>query len=74
MKDKHIKDARYGWYRYDSRFALPVFDDKGNIQRYNIFSIVLVVRHAVDGKMYLYDMINIKKEAGTPFKQLCHTV
>ena len=74
MKDKHIKDARYGWYRYDSRFALPIFDDKGNIQRYNIFSIVLVVRHAVDGKMYLYDMINIKKEAGTPFKQLCHTV
>ncbi len=74
LKDKHIKDARYGWYRYDSRFALPVFDDKGNIQRYNIFSIVLVVRHAVDGKMYLYDMINIKKEAGTPFKQLCHTV
>lgn len=74
LKDKHIRDAKYGWYRYDSRFALPVFDDKGNTQRYNMFSIVLVVRHSVDGNMYLYDMINIKKETGTPFKQLCYTV
>ena len=27
-KQKHNKDAKYGWYRYDVRFALPVYDDK----------------------------------------------
>lgn len=37
-KQKHNKDAKYGWYRYDVRFALPVYDDKSNeICRYNIF-------------------------------------
>ena len=37
-KQKHVKDAQYGWYRYDVRFALPVYDDKSNeICRYNIF-------------------------------------
>lgn len=25
-KEKHSKDAKYGWYKYTSRFALPVFD------------------------------------------------
>lgn len=27
--DKHNKNAKFGWYRYDTRFALPVYDDKG---------------------------------------------
>ena len=26
----------------------------------------MLVRHASDGKLYLYDMVNIKKETGTP--------
>lgn len=26
---KHNRNAKYGWYRYDSRFALPVYDSKG---------------------------------------------
>ena len=40
-----------------SRFALPVFDSSGEIERYNIFQVVMIVRHAEDGKMYLYDMM-----------------
>ena len=44
-----------------SRFALPVFDSSGEIERYNIFQVVMIVRHAEDGKMYLYDMMDIKK-------------
>ena len=44
-KKKHIKDAKYGWYRYDVRFALPVYDDKtGKLVRYNIFSARMLVR------------------------------
>ncbi len=27
-KKKHEKDAKYGWYRYDVRFALPVYDEE----------------------------------------------
>jgi len=30
--------------------------------------VIMVVRHAEDGKMYLYDIMNIKKETGTHFQ------
>ena len=68
FKEKHNKDAKYGWYRYDSRFALPVFDDVGEIAYYNVFKVIMVIRHAKDGKMYLYDIMNIKKETSTHFQ------
>ena len=68
-KNKHICDAKYGWYRYTSRFALPVYDIEGEILQYNIFKVVMIARHAEDGKMYLYDIMNIKKETGNLFKQ-----
>lgn len=29
---------------------------------YNVFRAVIVVQHAQDGKMRLYDMMNIKKK------------
>ncbi len=58
---KHLRDAQYGWYRYDSRFALPVYDESGEIERYNIFHASMIIRHANDGKKYLYDVIDIKK-------------
>lgn len=62
MVAKHRRNAKYGWYRYDSRFALPVYDGSGEIERYNIFQASLLIRHAADGRMYLYDIIDIKKE------------
>ena len=61
-EDKHKRNAKNGWYRYDSRFGLPVYDDKGELERYNIFHASMLVRHSNDGKMYLYDVIDIKKE------------
>ena len=61
-KSKHSRDAKYGWYRYDTRFGLPVYDEEGEVERYNIFKAVLLIRHAKDNKMYLYDVLNIKKE------------
>lgn len=66
LAPKHKKDAKYGWYRYKSRFALPVFDMNGGIIRYNIFHAELIIRHAANGKMYLYDIMNIKRETSTP--------
>ena len=59
---KHWRNAKFGWYRYDSRFALPVYDDYGEVERYNVFSARLLIRHASSGKMYLYDVMEIKKE------------
>lgn len=68
FKEKHNKDAKYGWYRYESRFALPVFNEIGEVERYNVFRVIMVVRHAEDNKMYLYDIMNIKKETSTHFQ------
>ncbi len=28
LERKHDKNAKYGWYRYDSRFAIPVFEKR----------------------------------------------
>ena len=64
--EKHKRDARNGWYRYDSRFGLPVFDEKGEVERYNIFHASMLIRHDSDGKLYLYDIIDIKKETSNP--------
>lgn len=65
---KHQWNARFGWYRYDSAFALPVYDENDMVQRYNIFHASLLIRHANDGKMYLYDVIDIKKETSNPLE------
>ena len=61
-KNKHSRHAKNGWYRYDTRFALPVYDENGEVRRYNVFSARLLIRHASSGKMYLYDVLEIKKE------------
>ena len=64
LKEKHISNAKYGWYRYDTKFALPVYNEKQTLERFNVFSAVLLIRHAHDGKLYLYDLVNIKKRNG----------
>ncbi len=69
LEEKHQYNAKFGWYRYDTRFALPVYDEKGEVSRYNVFHAELVIRHSENGRLYLYDVINAKKETGTPFEQ-----
>lgn len=51
---KHKRDGKNGWYRYDSRFALPVYGDDGEVERYNVFHASMLIRHSNDEKMYLY--------------------
>jgi transcriptional regulator with XRE-family HTH domain len=63
---KHEKDAQYGWYRYDSRFALAIYDNIGEIVKYNVFKVRMIIRHDSNGRRYLYDVINIKKETEYP--------
>lgn len=67
FKKKHGKKAEYEWYRYNSRFLIPVLNEGGAIIRYNHYVAVLIVRQASDSKLYLYDIQNIKKETSNPF-------
>lgn len=73
LERKHDMNAKFGWYRYTSHFALPVYDEKGEVERYNIFGAEMLIRHDANGKLYLYDILNIKKETSNP-PSLLHTV
>ena len=64
---KHCKDASQGWYRYDTCFILPVKGSDEEVERKNVYGATLVVRKTQQG-MFLYDMINIKKEASMPLE------
>lgn len=66
--DKHRRNAARGWYRYNSMFALPVYTEDKQIERYNVFHASLLIRHAENGRKYLYDVIDIKKETGNPLE------
>ena len=63
---KHKSKAKYGWYRYDTRFGIPVYNESGELLRYNIFSTRMLVRCDKDGKLYLYDFVRTKKETSKP--------
>ncbi len=69
LNKKHQKNAKFGWFRYNSRFALPVYDANGEVERYNVFHVEMLIRHDANGKLYLYDIVNIKKETSTPLEQ-----
>lgn len=66
LKEKHRIDAANGWYKYTTRFALPVYGEDGSVERYNVFRGFVIIRHDQDGKRYLYDVIKIKKETSNP--------
>ena len=65
-KSQHNSKAKYGWYRYDTRFAVPKYNNDGELTGYNIFKGRMVIRHAQDNKLYLYDILRIKKETSEP--------
>lgn len=67
-KTKHNRDAKFGWYRYEAKFALPIYDQEGKIIRYNVFQVAMILRHSEDGNKYLYDIMNIKKETSNLFQ------
>ena len=66
FESKHKKRAINGWYRYNTRFAMPVTNEQGEIVEYNVYQAVLIVRCSADEKLYLYDIQNIKKETRYP--------
>ena len=54
-KKKHIKDAKYGFYKYKITFSII----NKNIE--NIYEATVLIRNSEDTKKYLYDILNIKK-------------
>ena len=64
-KEKHNRNAEKGWYRFDTRFAIPVYGNDEEIERYNVFKARLLIRHASNGKKYLYGILEIKKETSS---------
>lgn len=68
MDTKELKGAKFGWYRYDTRFGLPVYNENGELLQYNIFSVRMLVRCDEDGKLYLYDFVRTKKETSKPLE------
>ncbi len=65
-QNKHGDAAKLGWYKYTTRFGIPVYNDDGELDRYNIFSAKMLVRRDADGKLYLYDFVRTKKEGVQP--------
>ena len=61
--EKHNNNASKGWYRYDTFFSVPVQSE--DEVRWNDYRATLIVR-INDRGLYLYDIINIKKEASNP--------
>ncbi|SDB47925.1 hypothetical protein SAMN02910298_02400 [Pseudobutyrivibrio sp. YE44] len=64
--DKHGKKAKNGWYRYDVRFGIPVYNQEGELERYNVFRARMLVRCEENEQLYLYDLVQIKKETSAP--------
>ncbi len=67
-KEKHEGDAGKGWYYYRTRFALPVYENETRTKEYNEYSAILVVNCTLKGRMYLYDLVDVNKEASNPLK------
>ena len=66
--DKSIKaKAKCGWYRYDTRFGLPTYNENGDLEMYNIFATRMLVRCDKDGKLYLYDFVRTKKKRASRY-------
>ena len=67
LKDKNNKRAKFGWYRYLTRFALPVMNEENIITQYHIYLATLIVRKDHRMKLYLYDIVHVKKESSFEF-------
>ena len=62
INEKHSKNAKYGWYRCTVHFSIPITNDKGIPIGRNYYQGRMIIRWDEDGRKYLYDIIDIKKE------------
>lgn len=62
LKEKHEIDAKNGWYRYQTQFAVPILNAKKAVDHYTVYGGTLLIRNDADGKSYLYDLLNVEKK------------
>lgn len=67
FKAKNSSKAKYGWYRYLTRFALPVVNEESVITHYNIYLATLIVYIDQRKRLHLYDLVHVKKESSFNF-------
>lgn len=67
--EKHKSKAKYGWYRYDTRFGIPFYNSDDELVGYSIYKARMLVRCDEKGKLYLYDFVRTKKETSSPSEQ-----
>ena len=67
-KKKHEKEAENGWYYYTACFALPQYADEKKTNIYNVYRGRLIINRSFNGRLFLYDLVDIKKEASNPLK------
>jgi len=60
-RHKASKDAKYGIYRYDTKFAFPIKNQSGGVIDVKAYDANLLIRNASNGKKYLYDIVNVKE-------------
>ena len=70
FNNKHGVKAKFGWYRYNTMFGIPVYNGGGRLERYNIFSARMLVRCDESGKLFLYDLVRTKKETSRPREEV----
>ncbi len=68
LKVKKYINADCGWYYYNTRFALPIYNDNVKTNEYCIYSGRIVINCSKSGRLFLYDIVDIKKEARNPLK------
>lgn len=76
LKPKHDVEARNGWYRYSTEFAVPVLNAKKAIDHYAVYGGTLLIRNDADGKSYLYDLLDMQKKkvvSKIPFSAETHS-
>ncbi len=62
---KHVKHKAFG---VGTITAIEGTSIAVELAGYNVFKGRLVIRHAKDGKLYLYDVLRIKKETSEPLE------
>ena len=64
------KNAKLGVYKFNTKLAFPVKDRAGNIASYNVYSAQLIVNHNSNGKLELYDIMDINSDNQSALKML----
>ena len=70
VKHNKNKNAKYGIYKYNTKLAFPVKDAAGKTTGYNVYSAQMIVNHASNGNLELYDIIDINKDDQSALKLL----